>query len=276
MTYAHNGDSLHGRLLRADGVSLTSSHFAEVDGVTTTGHAFGLPLAEKGPALAEQKKGSTLFEVPGAVADSQQATVTAQMADSVTQVIGRIGHMEPFDDSSSDWTSYSKRLTSFLHFNKVPEADKVHAFLSLIGAKTYALLKSLTAPDLPSSKSYDTLRHFLGDHLAPKPSLIGALFEPAGVAEVVVEHIGQSVLLLLYVTEQGGPALLGREWLQHVRLDWNEVFSCNKLCSARKPTNKEAKAEASKLLQKYSNLFKEELGCITEKAELFLKKDARL
>ncbi|XP_049513403.1 uncharacterized protein LOC125940834 isoform X1 [Dermacentor silvarum] len=95
------------------------------------------------------------------------------MADPVTQVVGRIGHMEPFDDSASDWTSYDERLTSFLHFNKVPEADKVHAFLSLIGAKTYALLKSLTAPDLPSSKSYDTLRKLLGDHLAPKPSVIG-------------------------------------------------------------------------------------------------------
>ncbi|KAH7984233.1 hypothetical protein HPB52_018279 [Rhipicephalus sanguineus] len=94
------------------------------------------------------------------------------MADPVTQVVGRIGHMEPFDDSSSDWTSYDERLTSFLHFDKVPEADKVHEFLSLIGAKTYALLKSLTAPDLPSSKSNDTLMKLLGDHLAPKPSVI--------------------------------------------------------------------------------------------------------
>ncbi|KAL3212132.1 hypothetical protein MRX96_000774 [Rhipicephalus microplus] len=76
--------------------------------------------------------------------------------------------------------------------------------------------------------------------------------------------------------KKGGPALLGREWLQHVLLDWSAVFPCNKLCSAREPTSKEAKVEVSKLLQKYSDLFKEELGCITEeKAELFLKTDAR-
>ncbi|KAL3242993.1 hypothetical protein MRX96_020672 [Rhipicephalus microplus] len=79
-----------------------------------------------------------------------------------------------------------------------------------------------------------------------------------------------------YYTEQGGPALLGGEWLQYVRLDWNAVFSCKKLCSAREPTNKEAKVEVSKLLQKYSNLFKEGLECITEEnAELFLKTHAR-
>ncbi|KAL3213501.1 hypothetical protein MRX96_051675, partial [Rhipicephalus microplus] len=55
--------------------------------------------------------------------------------------------------------------------------------------------------------------------------------------------MGKSFLLLLYVTEQGGPVLLGREWLQHVRLNWDVVFSCNKLCLAQKPTNKEAKVE---------------------------------
>ncbi|XP_040074754.1 uncharacterized protein LOC120846920 [Ixodes scapularis] len=88
-------------------------------------------------------------------------------------VVGRLGHMEPFDDSASDWTSYDERLTSFLRFNKVPEEDKVQAFLSFIGPKTYGLLKSLTAPSLPSNKTFDELRRILGDHLAPRPSVIG-------------------------------------------------------------------------------------------------------
>lgn len=92
------------------------------------------------------------------------------MADPVTRVVERFGHMESFDDSSSDWTSYDEWLTSF---NRVPEAVKVHAFLNLIGLKTYALLKSLIAPDYSSSKSYDNLRKWLGNHLALKPSVIG-------------------------------------------------------------------------------------------------------
>ncbi|KAH8031508.1 hypothetical protein HPB51_017781 [Rhipicephalus microplus] len=118
------------------------------------------------------RKGSSLSEIPGADAATQLAPGMKRMAEPVTQVVRRIGHMEPFDDSSSDWTSYDERLTSFLHFNKVPEADKVHAFLSVIGMKTYALLESLATPDLPSSKSSDTFKKLLGDHFAPKHSVI--------------------------------------------------------------------------------------------------------
>ncbi|EEC14627.1 transposon, putative, partial [Ixodes scapularis] len=72
-----------------------------------------------------------------------------------------------------DWVSYDERLTSFLHLDKVPEEGKVHDFLSFVGPKTYGLLKSLTAPSLQSSKIFDELRRILGDHLAPRPSVIG-------------------------------------------------------------------------------------------------------
>ncbi|XP_040068613.1 uncharacterized protein LOC120841717 [Ixodes scapularis] len=89
-----------------------------------------------------------------------------------THFAGRMGYLEPFDESSSDWASYDERLTSFLIVNGVPESDKVHAFLSIISPKTYALLKSLTAPELPSTKSFEYLKKALGDHLSPKPSII--------------------------------------------------------------------------------------------------------
>ncbi|EEC16591.1 hypothetical protein IscW_ISCW021884 [Ixodes scapularis] len=73
--------------------------------------------------------------------------------------------MEPFDDSASDWTLYDERLTSFLRFNKVPEEDKVHAFLSFIGPKSYGLLKFLTAPSLPAVQQ--DLRRFAEDTWRP-------------------------------------------------------------------------------------------------------------
>ncbi|KAH8023219.1 hypothetical protein HPB51_011545 [Rhipicephalus microplus] len=61
------------------------------------------------------------------------------MADPMTQLVGKINDMEPLDDCSSDWTSYDQRLTSFLHFNKVLEAHKVRAFVSLEGTVLYAV-----------------------------------------------------------------------------------------------------------------------------------------
>lgn len=98
-----------------------------------------------------------------------------------THFAGRMGYLEPFDESSSDWASYDERLTSFLIVNGVPESEKVHAFLSIIGPKTYALLKSLTAPELPSTKSFKHLKKALGDHLSPnRPS---SLSEPSFTGE---------------------------------------------------------------------------------------------
>ncbi|XP_075539112.1 uncharacterized protein LOC142573340 [Dermacentor variabilis] len=89
------------------------------------------------------------------------------------QSTGQLGQMESFDVTASDWTAYKERLTSFLIVNKVPDSDKVHAFLSIIGPRTYGLLKSLTAPDLPSAKSFEQLKSILDAHLAPVPSVIG-------------------------------------------------------------------------------------------------------
>lgn len=49
-------------------------------------------------------------------------------AGAVTQIVGRLGHIESFDESASDWPSYEERLSSFLQVNRIPEDDKVHAF----------------------------------------------------------------------------------------------------------------------------------------------------
>ncbi|KAK8770499.1 hypothetical protein V5799_013036, partial [Amblyomma americanum] len=86
--------------------------------------------------------------------------------------MGHIGYIEPFDETTSDWRSYEERLKAYLSVNDVPVAKKVPAFLSLIGAKTYALLKSLTAPDAPSPREFDSLLKLLSDHLAPQSSVI--------------------------------------------------------------------------------------------------------
>ncbi|XP_070381535.1 uncharacterized protein [Dermacentor albipictus] len=163
-----------------------------------------------------------------------------------TQFAAQLGHMEPFDVSSNDWASYEERLTSFLIVNRIPEGDRVHAFLSIIGPSTYSLLKSLVAPELPSAKSFEVLKKTLGDHLSPKPSVIGerakfhrrqqvearlnptevklrtytgALVIPKGVLQVKVQHGGNTASLPLYVVDQEGPPLLGREWLQAIRLE---------------------------------------------------------
>ncbi|KAK8772777.1 hypothetical protein V5799_023979 [Amblyomma americanum] len=171
--------------------------------------------------------------------------------------MGTIGYIEPFDETTSDWRSYEERLKAYLLVNDVPVAKKVPAFLSLIGAKTYALLKSLTAPGAPSSREFDSLLKLLSDHLAPQSSVIAER----------VKFYKRS--------QRSGPALLGREWLQDIRLDWkNLVFLMHLGPSREMSKHWQEKLEA--MLDSHSELFKDELGTITEEqAKLVLREGSQ-
>ncbi|KAH8036421.1 hypothetical protein HPB51_000404 [Rhipicephalus microplus] len=53
-----------------------------------------------------------------------------------THFAGMQRQLEHFDESASDWASNHERLTSFLAVNRVPDSNKVHEFLRIIGPKT--------------------------------------------------------------------------------------------------------------------------------------------
>ena len=53
-----------------------------------------------------------------------------------------IGKIDPFDVNIERWVDYIERLEQFFLVNEVKEEKQVPALLSLIGGKTYALLKS--------------------------------------------------------------------------------------------------------------------------------------
>ena len=44
-----------------------------------------------------------------------------------------------------------------------------------------------------------------------------------GVTQVTVKYGEQSKRMTLYVTKGDGPCLIGREWLQSIRLDWKTI-----------------------------------------------------
>ena len=80
-----------------------------------------------------------------------------------------IGTMEPYDESGEPFASYLERFDLYVAANDIPDDRKKAVFLSIIGAKTYQLLRSLCSPDLPSAKSFTGCTKLLKDHLAPAP-----------------------------------------------------------------------------------------------------------
>ena len=65
-----------------------------------------------------------------------------------------MGQMEPYElDRGEEWTTYIERLEQFFVANKITEAkQKVAVLLTVIGSKSYGLLRNLVSPAKPAEK----------------------------------------------------------------------------------------------------------------------------
>ena len=89
------------------------------------------------------------------------------------------------------------------------------ASLSIISEKTYSSLHN--APQLQSTEA--RLLTYTGESL---PVL--------GSITVTVHHNNQQKTLPLLIVQGEGPSLLGRDWLEHLQLDWAAI---HKICSGK-------------------------------------------
>ena len=65
-----------------------------------------------------------------------------------------------------------------------------------------------------------------------------------------MSHLNQSKQLTLIVISGDGPNLLGRDWLNHLKLDWQTIY------------NVKVNQALKEMLQKHSMLFSHELGTL--------------
>ena len=117
----------------------------------------------------------------------------------LTAAVGSIAAFQP----ESEWIdSYLERLQLYLTANNFPDERKVAALLTLVGSTAYEVLRSLLAPALPQTKTYDELVQVLRDHYAPKPMVIAERFhfhrrnQQSG--ESIAEYIAELQKLALH------------------------------------------------------------------------------
>lgn len=88
-----------------------------------------------------------------------------------------------------------------------------------------------------------------------------------GEAELQVQYGGRRYELLLRVVKEDGPSLIGRDWLQQIKLDWSAM------CHWISPSQSDQMVKT--LMHKYADVFKAELGTMKGiKAKLVLKAGA--
>ena len=95
----------------------------------------------------------------------------------------------------------------------------------------------------------------------------GEKVQPLGKINVTVTYTGTEYSLPLLVVPQGCGALFGRNWLRHIKLDWNKLpgIQSQVPCPARarcaEITDNNKTLEG--LLSQYDELFEPQLGCYT-------------
>lgn len=89
---------------------------------------------------------------------------------------GLIGSIGSFDEANEQWSSYTERFEYFVQANGIVREKIVPTFLSVMGPKTFNLLRCFVQPDKPGTKSYDDIVGILAAHFSPKPLVIAERF----------------------------------------------------------------------------------------------------
>lgn len=106
---------------------------------------------------------------------------------------GIIGHMDSFDGTREQWATYIERFEHYVLANEIRDAKKLPVLFSVMGPKTYGLLRTLVAPSKPGEKDYDSVVAVLQAHFAPKPLVIAERFRfhkrNQGEEETVAQYV---------------------------------------------------------------------------------------
>ena len=91
---------------------------------------------------------------------------------------GTFGKIEPFDGGPREWPSYAERIEQYLVANDIADPKKMVAtLLTVVGPRTYSLLRDIVAPTKPSELKYEEIMEKLNKHYDPKPLVIAERFK---------------------------------------------------------------------------------------------------
>ena len=122
--------------------------------------------------------------------------------------------------------------------------------------------------------SDDFRKRFGNVKLNPADSVLrtysGDIIEQEGTVLVTVSYNGQLKKLKLCIVKGDGPALFGRDWLSHIKLDWDKIVSVKSV------TTDKLKVRLNSILDKHKIVFSDGIGKVNGiKAKLTLKENVQ-
>ena len=127
------------------------------------------------------------------------------------------------------------------------------AAMSIINDNTYVMLKQ-SDPSLELKESKVRRDTYTEEQV-----------DVLGHVEMPVNYENQEAVLPLLVIKGNGPNLIGRNWLQQIRINWKNLLQL-----------KEDRSTADKIDKNYEEVFQEELGTFSgPKAKIHVAEDAQ-
>ena len=96
--------------------------------------------------------------------DGIECSAFLMMAASV------IGTLAEFNPEEQDIASYLEKVELFFIANNIAEEKKVAVFLTVVGQKTYKILRYHSAPKLPREKSFEEIVTLFKQHCQHLPT----------------------------------------------------------------------------------------------------------
>ena len=105
------------------------------------------------------------------------------------------GQLSEYHPDTEEIASYLERVEVFIVANEVAEERQAAVFLSVVGARTFALIRDLVSPAKPSAKTFQELCDVLRAHFEPKPIVIAERFyfhsRNQGSTETIAEFLAE-------------------------------------------------------------------------------------
>ena len=113
-----------------------------------------------------------------------------------------VGRIEEFNSDTEDWTQYMERLEHFFVANDVTaEAKNKSTLLTVCGARTYELIRSLCLPDSPGEKTLVQIKDLVSKQQCPPPSVIMERFKFNSRVQRDGESVSEFITVLRKLSE---------------------------------------------------------------------------
>lgn len=112
-----------------------------------------------------------------------------------------IGTLETYNGDDDSWVEYIERMEHYFDANGITGSKKKSVLLTVVGAKTYKLIKTLLAPNKPGDKSFEEIVCLVKQHECPKPSAIVQRFKFNSRKQQAGESVADFVADLRLIAE---------------------------------------------------------------------------